>query len=86
MTSDDFTSWRKASYSGGDSNCVEIAAGWRSWRKASYSAGDSNCVEVGVSRQIVGVRDSKQGERGPVLGFPLAAWQAFIATAAADRV
>src|SRR5436305_1995899 len=27
MTSDNFTNWRKATYSGGDSNCVEVAAG-----------------------------------------------------------
>lgn len=27
MTSDNFTNWRKATYSGGDSNCVDVAAG-----------------------------------------------------------
>jgi hypothetical protein len=29
MTSDNFTNWRKATYSGGDSNCVQVAAGHR---------------------------------------------------------
>ncbi len=38
-----FTSWRKASYSGGSGNCVEVAAGWR---KSSYSDVNGGCVEV----------------------------------------
>jgi hypothetical protein len=55
------------------------------WRKASYSAGDSNCVEVAVAREGVGVRDTIQAGRGPVLRFPATAWQAFIIGAKAVR-
>jgi hypothetical protein len=36
--------WRKASFSGSNSQCVEVGV----WRKASYSGSNSNCVEVGV--------------------------------------
>jgi hypothetical protein len=64
MTSDEFTNWRKASYSGGD----------------------SNCVEVGVAPRTVGVRDTKQPGRGPVLEFPTAAWRTFIGMAKAERL
>ena len=57
--------WRKASYSAQNSQCVEVGV-WRkasysaqnsacvevgAWRKASYSVQNSSCVEVGVARQ-----------------------------------
>jgi hypothetical protein len=29
MTSDNFTTWRKATYSAGNGNCIEVAAGRR---------------------------------------------------------
>lgn len=48
------------------------------WRKASYSNGTGSCVEVGHLSQGIGVRDTKQDGRGPVLAFPPDAWQAFI--------
>jgi hypothetical protein len=86
MTSEDFTGWRKASHSAGNAACVEVAAGYRGWRKASYSGPDSNCVDVAAGRRTVGVRDTKQAGRGPVLQFPAAAWQGFIAAARADCV
>jgi hypothetical protein len=41
MTSDDFTAWRKATYSEANADCVEVG-----WRKASYSAANADCVEV----------------------------------------
>jgi hypothetical protein len=44
-------SWHKSSYSGAESNCVEIA-----WRKSSYSGSEANCVELG---SVGAVRDSK---------------------------
>lgn len=46
--------------------------------KSSYSQGNSNCVEVEVER-AVRVRDSKLGDRSPVLQFTGRAWRAFLA-------
>ena len=56
------------------------------WRKASYSAANSECVQVAAQRRTVGVRDTRQAGRGPVLEFPAAAWRDFIAAARDDRV
>ena len=73
--------WRKASYSGSDSNCVEVGV----WRKASYSTSNSNCVEVagaadGAGRRAVClVRDSKD-PGGSRLLFSPGAWNLFVAT------
>jgi hypothetical protein len=48
------------------------------WRTSSYSgANGGNCVEVASPREIVAVRDTKQGETGPVLRFTAAAWREF---------
>jgi hypothetical protein len=85
MTSGEFSAWRKASYSTGNSECVEVATGRRTWRKASYSTGNSDCVEVGADRRVVGIRDTRQLGRGPVLEFPAAVWQSFIGTTKAGR-
>jgi hypothetical protein len=51
------------------------------WRKPRRSNASGNCVEVGTApgRRVVGVRDSKQGGRGPVLEFTVPVWQAFLA-------
>ncbi|MGC5394734.1 DUF397 domain-containing protein [Streptomyces sp. DT20] len=49
------------------------------WRKSSYSgASGGDCLEVleGVPA-VVPVRDSKVSD-GPVLMFPVAAWQSFV--------
>jgi hypothetical protein len=51
------------------------------WRKASHSDGTGNCVEVAAADGSVGVRDSKQHGRGPVLEFTYAGWKAFIRAA-----
>ncbi|GAA0434043.1 hypothetical protein Acor_08370 [Acrocarpospora corrugata] len=54
------------------------------WRKSSHSSGGDNCVEVatagnpGGSDPVIGVRDSKQHGRGPVLEFTPAEWRAFV--------
>lgn len=83
MTSDTFTGWRKATFSHANGACVEVAVGWR---KATYSHGNGDCVEVAVNRQAVGVRDTAQDGRGPVLQFPAAAWQIFIGAVSSNRV
>jgi uncharacterized protein DUF397 len=76
MTSEDFTGWRTASYSDAHGNCVQVG-----WRTASHSDANTNCVQVAASGRLVGVRDTKEQERGQVLEFPAAAWLAFISTA-----
>lgn len=52
------------------------------WRKARRSNSSGNCVEVGIApgRRVVGVRDSKQHGRGPVLEFTAPTWAAFLAS------
>ena len=67
--------WRKSSYSGTQTNCVEVAL---SWRKSSYSGTDTNCVEIAGLDHMVAVRDSKDPD-GPVLAFGPADWSAFVA-------
>ena len=63
--------WRKSSYSGGQSECVEVG-----WRKSSCSGGQSNCVEVKLDR-AVGIRDTKAREHGQ-LTVSRAAWAAVV--------
>ncbi|MBV2356956.1 DUF397 domain-containing protein [Streptomyces sp. J2-1] len=50
------------------------------WMKSSYSAGNGACVEVRTAVEAdLAVRDSKDVE-GPVLAFPVAAWNTFVAS------
>ena len=49
------------------------------WRTSSYSACNGNCVEVAeLRRDLIGVRDTKDSGRGPVLVFEATAWRAFL--------
>lgn len=57
------------------------------WRKSSYSGGNeggSNCVEVTGADGLVGVRDSKNPQDGPLL-FGAPRWRAFISEMKAGR-
>ena len=49
------------------------------WRKSRHSFSSGNCVEVGQGASIIGVRDSKDREAGPVLAFDVQAWAGFTA-------
>lgn len=47
------------------------------WHKSSYS-NQNGCVEVGSVQGWIGVRDSKAGDAGPVLGVAAQQWTAFL--------
>jgi hypothetical protein len=55
------------------------------WRKAWSCTDSANCVEVGCVPEgsamagMILVRDSKDGENGPVLAFTPQEWAAFLA-------
>lgn len=61
-----FTNWRKSTRSSGGDNCVEVATA------TTGTAGTSG------AERVIGVRDSKQRGRGPVLEFTPAEWRAFV--------
>ncbi|MFJ8477645.1 DUF397 domain-containing protein [Kitasatospora sp. NPDC094011] len=72
--------WRKSSFSGAQSNCVEVAEAVSAavWRKSSYSAQANDCVETGRLAPLgMAVRDSKD-PGGPVLLFEGEAWADFL--------
>ena len=70
MNEGKFAGWRKSSHSGDGNSCVEVA---------TLINGGSQARGVGV--RGVGVRDSRQDGRGPVLEFGWDVWAAFIARA-----
>lgn len=58
---------------------------YMAWRKASYSNDSGNCVEVASAAAHVGVRDSAEQGRGPVLVFSDSAWRGFLAGVKSGR-
>ena len=49
------------------------------WFKSSFSGGtNGSCVEAAFGHDAVGVRDTKQQGKGPVLVFRPAEWSAFV--------
>jgi hypothetical protein len=81
MSDDKFAGWRKSSYSGDGNSCVELAV-------ARTSPGPHDPARPGPhhlarpgphpTRPLIGVRDSQQQGRGPVLAFSVGAWQEFL--------
>ena len=65
--------WRKSSYSGSQTDCVEVSD---AWRKSSYSGSQAECVEVGDATDLVKVRDTKD-RQGPALTVSTDAWRRF---------
>ncbi|SDT76127.1 protein of unknown function [Streptomyces sp. TLI_053] len=57
------------------------------WFTSSYSSNGGDCIEVArnlVASGVVPVRDSKDAA-GPVLGFPIEAWQSFVSAVRAGE-
>ncbi|MGH3191221.1 MAG: DUF397 domain-containing protein [Streptosporangiaceae bacterium] len=55
-----------------------MTTGITGWRTSSFSGSQGgNCVEVAGHGRHVLVRDTRQAETGPVLGFSAAAWRRF---------
>lgn len=55
------------------------AADSAAWMVSSYSGGGGgNCVEVGPAEHVVGVRDTKNRDRGALIVAP-GTWSAFVA-------
>lgn len=49
------------------------------WRTSSHSGDKGTCVQVAELGGEIGVRDSKLGDRSPVLAFTPDEWAAFTA-------
>ncbi|GAA4158090.1 DUF397 domain-containing protein [Actinomadura keratinilytica] len=51
-----------------------------SWRKSSRSLPGDDCVEAArLSRDLIGVRDSKDAVTGPVVAVTLTQWRRLLA-------
>ena len=48
------------------------------WKKSSRSGIERDCVEIAQSVGVFGIRDSKLGEKSPILVFAENAGQAFL--------
>lgn len=60
------------------------------WRKSSFSNGGTNgeCVEIGFAPEKAGagIRDSKLGDRSPILHLSHTAWTQFLEATATGRL
>ena len=55
---------------------------FRGWHKARASGNGNGCVEVAIKGDgsgAIGVRDTKQNRRGPVLEYRQDSWRSFVA-------
>ena len=48
------------------------------WIKATRSTNDNACVEMRRHDDRIEVRDTKQGESGPILSFTTSEWTAWL--------
>ena len=71
------TTWRKSTYSGSQTDCVEVGTGSRTSSRPGFQA---ECGEAGNLPGRVAVRDTTQHGNGPVLSINPAAWRRFTAT------
>jgi hypothetical protein len=56
------------------------------WRKSSFSNYAGNCVEIAwLPGDRVGIRDTKDREKGPILLFTRAEWTAFLSGAKGEE-
>lgn len=53
-------------------------ANFGDWRKSSRSKDDAQCVEAGTGFGVVGVADTAENQRGPILEFTRAEWGLFL--------
>ena len=57
------------------------------WRKSSFSTYNGNCIEVAqLAVGLIGVRDTKNKDAGPVLVFDLVSWRRFLGAVKDDLV
>jgi Domain of unknown function (DUF397) len=68
------TTWRKSSYSGSQTDCIEVGI---AWRKPSFGG---NSGDAGAVRGRVLVRDTQQHGNGPVVSISPENWRRFTAS------
>jgi hypothetical protein len=71
VSDNEFAGWRKSSHSGTGNSCVEVAT--------SVNPGEAGGDRAAGGARRVGVRDTTQNGRGPVLEFGAGAWTEFLA-------